>query len=101
MHAVVTKLTLAKPLDDELLRRMEREFFPAARESNPGFLDARVIVVSDTEAILVAYYTTREVLDEVSSKVASPWFAANVRPYVAGPVQRSVGEVVAMAVKGD
>ncbi len=97
MHAVVTKLTLGKPLDDELLRRMERDFFPRARESNPGFLDARVVRVSDTEAILLAFYATREALEEVSSKLATPWFTENVRPYVVGPVERSVGEVVARA----
>jgi hypothetical protein len=95
MHAIVNKLTLGKPLDDEILRKMEREFFPRAREANPGFLDARVVRVSDTEVIRLAFYTTREALDEVSSKVAGPWFAEHVRPYLAGPVQRSVGEVIA------
>jgi hypothetical protein len=95
MHAIVNKLTLGKPLDDEILRKMEREFFPRAREANPGFLDARVVRVSYTYVILLAFYTTREALDEVSSKVAGPWFAEHVRPYLAGPVQRSVGEVIA------
>jgi hypothetical protein len=36
----------------------------------------------------------REVLDEVSSKVAAPRFAEHMRPYLAGPASRSVGEVV-------
>ena len=44
--------------------------------------------------MLLAFYANREVLDEVSSKIAGPWFAENVRPYLAGPVSRSVGEVV-------
>lgn len=94
MHAIVTKLKLGKPLDDEVMRKMEHEFFPRAKASNPGFLGAKVVRVSDTELILVAFYTTREVLDEVSSKIAGPWFAENVRPHLAGPVERSVGEVI-------
>ena len=97
MHAIVTKLKLGKPLDDEILRKIEHEFFPRAKAANPGFLGARVVRVSDTETIVLAFYTTREVLDEVSSKIAGPWFAENVRPYLAGPVERSVGEVIVNA----
>ena len=95
MYAIVNRLTLTKPFDPELLRRMDEEFFPSARKASTGFLGAHVVGVSDTEAIVLAFYTTREVLDEVSSKIAGPWFAENIRPYLAGPVQRSVGEVIA------
>lgn len=59
-----------------------------------GFIELRIVQVSDEEAILLVFFDTREALDEVSSTIAGPWFAANVRWYLAGPVQRSVGEVV-------
>jgi hypothetical protein len=95
MYAIVNKLTLAKPLDAALLERVENEMFPLARARNPGFLDAHVVRVSDTEVILLAYYATMEALDDVSKNVAGPWFAENVRSYLAGPVDRKVGEVVA------
>ena len=95
MYTIITKLTLTKPLDAELLRKMEREFFVQAKEASPGFLGGQVVQMSDTHTVMLAFFASREALDEVSSKVAGPWFAANVRPYLAGPVERSVGEVVA------
>ena len=93
MHAIVNTLKLARPFDDEILHEIE-EFFPRVREANVGFLGAKIVRVSELEVVLLAFYATREALDEVSSKVAAPWFAENVRPYLAGPVTRSVGEVV-------
>jgi len=51
--------------------------------------------VSETETVSLTFFASREALDEVSSKVAGPWFAENVRPHLAGPVERTVGEVVA------
>jgi len=93
MHAIVTKLALGKPLDDALIHKIETELLPRAREY-PGFLEIRIVRVSDAEAILLAFFSSREQLDELSSKLAGPWFADNVRSYLAGPVQRSVGEVI-------
>ncbi|MFI5308717.1 MAG: hypothetical protein ACHQ53_15275 [Polyangiales bacterium] len=92
MHAIVTKLTLAKPIDDALLRSVKEEVYPQMRD-NPGFIDLHIVRVSDAEAILLGFFRSRETLDEISSKIAGPWFAEHVRPYRAGPVQRSVGEV--------
>jgi hypothetical protein len=96
MHALVNKLTLAKPLDAEVLRKLE-DFLTQMRREHPDFLDGRVIRVSDTSVIMVAFYATREALDEISSKVAAPWFAEHVRPYLGGPADRQVGEVVVRA----
>jgi hypothetical protein len=92
MHVIVNKLTLGKPIDAELLRKVEDDFCPLVRKVQ-GFVDLQLVSVSDSEAIVLAFFATREALDEVSSTIAGPWFAANVRPYLAGPVQRSVGEV--------
>jgi hypothetical protein len=94
MHAIVNTLKLARPLDDQILHKIKEEFLPRAREANAGFLGAKIVRVSELEVVLLAFYANREVLDEVSSKVAGPWFAENVRPYLAGPVTRTVGEVI-------
>ncbi len=92
MHAIVTRMTLAKPVDDAFLRLIEDGFMPHARKE-PEFVDLQLVRVSDTEAIFLVSFTTREALDDLSSRVAAPWFAEHLRPYLAGPVQRSVGEV--------
>lgn len=94
MHVIVNKLTLARPFEPELLRRVETELFARAAE-HPGFVDGSVVAVGATEVVLVIRFTTREALDDVSKNVAGPWFAANVRAYLAGPAERLVGEVVA------
>jgi len=98
MYAIVNKITLATPLDAAILSKIEKELFPRAREANPGFLDAHVVRISDSEVVLFALYATMEALDDVSKNVAGPWFAENVRPYLAGPVDRKVGEVIARMV---
>jgi hypothetical protein len=93
MHAIVNSMKLARPLDDELLHKLD-EFCPRLREASVGFLGIKIVRVSELEVVMLAFYSSREALDEVSSKIAAPWFAENVRPYLAGPVSRSVGEVV-------
>lgn len=94
MYAIVNTLKLARPLDEPILGKIQEEFFPRARAANAGFLGAKIVQVSELEVVLLVFYADREALDEVSSKVAGPWFAENVRPYLAGPVARSIGEIV-------
>ena len=43
-------------------------------------------------------YKTREALDEISKNVGAPWFAEHIRPFMAGPVSRSIGEIVGGAL---
>ena len=97
MHAVVNKLTLAKPIDDALLAKL-KTFYQGLRDE-PEVVDSMIVSVSDTEAIAIALFHTREGMDRFSREVAAPWFAENVRPYLGGPVSRVVGEVVA-SVRG-
>lgn len=95
MHAVVNKLALAKPFDEQLLGRVKRDLLPRMSQ-RPGFLELKVVRVSDEEVVLLVFFETREALDELSREIAGPWFAEHVRPYLAGPVQRSVGEVMVL-----
>jgi len=90
----ILKVTLGKPLDADLIARIETDLGPRMRQA-AGFLDSKVVVVSDTEAFFIVLFASHEALVEGSRDVAAPWFAEHVRPYLAGPVQRSVDEVVA------
>lgn len=96
MHAVVNKLTLGRPFDNELLQKIDSDFYPLVRPV-PGFLDMRVVGVSDAEAIILVFFETREALNQ-GSALAAPWFAENIRPYLGGPVQRSVGEIISHSI---
>lgn len=62
------------------------------------FRGLSLVRAGDNEAILLVLFTTRPALEEISREIAAPWFAENMRPYLAGPVSRSVGKVVAGAL---
>jgi len=93
MHAVVNKLSLGKPIDQLLLDKMVQDMGSLLGDS-PEFVSVQIVSVSEVEAIIVAMYKTLESLNDISKNIARPWFAENVRPYLSGPVERSIGEVV-------
>jgi len=93
MHAVVNKLSLGKPIDQLLLDKIEQGLGALLGDS-PEFISVQIVSVSEVEAIIVAMYKTLESLNDLSKNIAGPWFAEHVRPYLSGPVERSVGEVV-------
>ena len=60
------------------------------------FEDAALLLrAGEEEAIVIVGYADLATLKDVSSNVAAPWFAENIRPYLSGPAARSVGEVLA------
>ena len=93
MHAVVNRLTLARPIDDELARRAQQELGDLMLAS-PGFQAFYFVRVSDEEAIIIVLFDDEESLVRGSKQVASPWFKENIQPYLSG-TQRVTGEVVA------
>jgi hypothetical protein len=97
MHAVVNHLPLKEGTDWAAFARQFDDF--NATIDHPGFRGLSIIRASDSEAILLVLFQTREALDEVTYNLAMPWFAENVRPYLDGPVSRSVGEIVAGALR--
>ena len=95
MHAIVNHLPIKDGADWADIAAKFDTFVAEMRAAHPEFKSVLVLKVDDHEAILVVTYTDRELLDRLSKEVAGPWFAENIRPYLAGPVSRSVGEVVA------
>ena len=95
MHAVVNHLPIKDGAGWRELAAKFAAFELATRQGYPELASASLIRVSDSEAILYAVYRDRQSLDEISKSVAAPWFADNVRSYLAGPVSRSVGEIIA------
>ena len=98
MYAIVNHLPIKDGTDwSELAQKVER--FQAGI-THAAFRGMGLIRASDTEAIVLVLFTSREVLDDIARNVAAPWFAENIRPYLAGPVSRSVGEIVAGSLRG-
>jgi len=98
MYAIVNHLPIREGADwADIVTKLDR-FASEMRAAHPEFKSALVLKVDEHEAILVATYADRESLDRLSKEVAGPWFAENIRPYLAGPVSRAVGEIVAGGV---
>jgi hypothetical protein len=95
MHAVVNHLPLQKDTDWAALTRLVDAFEAMFRTQFPVFRGCTLLRAGDDAGILVVTFDTREALEDISKNVATPWFAEHVRPLLAGPVSRSVGEAVA------
>lgn len=95
MHAVVNHLPIRPDADWADISAKADSFFIRTRAAYPKLRSAILVRVGEGEAIFVGVYDDRATMDHVSSEVAAPWFAENVRPYLAGPAARSSGEVVA------
>lgn len=100
MYAVVNHLPIRPDADWQDIRRKFGKFAEATRKDYPKLKVAVLLKPSETEAIFVGVYDDQATAEHVSANVAAPWFAENIRPYLAGAAQRSVGEVIAGEVAG-
>ncbi len=93
MHAVINHLPIKPDTDWSALAQKIDAFNKLV--DHPDFRGLSMIRVGDDAAIILVLFASRAALDDVSRSVAAPWFAENVRPYLSGVVNRSVGEIVA------
>ncbi len=94
MHAVVNHLPIRPDADWTDIASKFDGFAASVKHDFPQMKTAVLLKVSDTEAIFVGVYADLETMQHVSTNVAAPWFAQNIRPYLAGPAARSAGEVI-------
>lgn len=94
MHAVVNHLPIRPDADWADIAAKFETFAAGVKRDFPQMKTAVLLRVSNTEAIFVGVYADLETMVHVSSNVAAPWFAANIRPYLGGPAARSAGEVI-------
>ena len=95
MHVVVNTLPIKPDADWAELSRRFDAFCADARPAHPGFLGAQIVRSGPEEAVLIISFSDEAVMAAFSSTVAAPWFAENVRPFLAGPANRKTGAVVA------
>jgi hypothetical protein len=98
MHAIVNHLSFKAPIEDALIQKVERDLKPKVL-ALPGLQSFYLMRTAEDHAILVILYESLSALEEGTRTVGSPWFEANVAPYLSAPPQRSVGEVVVEARK--
>ena len=92
MRVVVNHLSFAEPIPDSVIESAR----DAARAVvAAGGLDARLVKVDETHAILLLTFPDLDTEERVKSDVGGPWMREHVVPLLTGPPERSSGEVVA------
>ena len=95
MHAVVNHLPIRPDADWGEITAKAGSFFTRTKAAHPKLRAAILVRVGVGEAVFVGVYDDRATMEYVSSEVAAPWFAENIRPHLSGPASRSAGEIIA------
>ncbi len=99
MHIVVNHFTLQESVNWSALEEKVDQFQAHMASERSDFRGVSLARVNDAKAIFLVLFDSREALDDISKHLAAPWFAEHVRPYLDGPVDRQVGEIVAGHMK--
>ena len=94
VRVVVNHLTFAEPIPSSVIESA-RDAVQAVVDA--GGLDARLVRVDETRAMLVLTFPDLDTEERVKSEVGGPWMREHVVPLLAGPTERASGEVVAGA----
>ena len=97
MLAVLNHLELQPDTDWEALGKSFDALCAAV--DDPDLIDASIVQTDDRHGFILVRYKSREAMEAVSKTVAAPWFAENVRPLLAAPASRTVGQIVGGTLK--
>ena len=96
MAAVVNVLQFKESPDPALFERAAEELGPRMREV-AGFQGLHVVRSGEAEIVLIILADSIEILDDIATRIGSPWMVEHVVPLLASPPQRHLGDVVASA----
>lgn len=96
MAAVVNVLQFKERPDPSLFERAVEELGPRMREVE-GFRGLHVVQSGEAEIVLIIFADTSDTLDEIATRIGSPWMLEHVAPLLASPPQRHLGELIASA----
>ena len=86
MRMVVNHLTFAEPIPASVIESA-RGAVQAVVEA--GGLDARLVKVDETHAILVLTFADFETEERIKSEVGGPWMREHIVPLLAEPTERA------------
>jgi hypothetical protein len=95
MHVVVNHIPIKPGADWGEMCRLFNGFGAELRPGHPEILAMQIVKASEEEAILLISFSDEATMTDFSRNVAGPWFAENIRPFLAGPADRKTGAVVA------
>ncbi len=93
MYAVVNHMKLSKPLDENIIRRMNTELMTDLVKL-PGVAHALCVQVADDGIVISVICDSEESLERAHQEVGSPWVGQNLSPYLAS-TDRKTGPVIA------
>jgi len=93
MHAVVNHMKLSRPLDDDIIERMNSELMSNIGKM-PGVANALCVQVAEDAIVVVVVCESEDSLERVHQEVGLPWVRGNLKPYLAS-TDRKVGPVIA------
>jgi hypothetical protein len=92
MRVVVNHLRFVDPIPQSVVESAQDTMRALV---DAGGLDARLVKVDETHAVLVLAFSDLESEERIKSEIGGPWMREHVVPLLAGPTERSSGEVVA------
>jgi len=95
MHIVINHITLRNDVDWTKLQALVVEFHDQLIAQRSDFHGLSMVRMSDNKATLLVLFEDLEALNDISKNIAAPWFGEHIMPHLEGPVDRSVGEIVA------
>ncbi len=95
MHIVVNRFKLQENANWSALQTQVNDFHRKVSAERAEFKGVSLVRVSDSEAIFLVLFDNLESLNDISRNIAAPLFAEHIRPYLTGPVEPQVGEIIA------
>ena len=93
MYAVVNHMKLSRPLDDNIIGRMNSELMSNLSKM-PGVAHGLCVQVADDGIVIIVICESEESLERVHQGIGSPWVGENLAPYLAS-TDRKTGPVIA------
>jgi hypothetical protein len=93
VYAVVNHMKLSRPLDNDIIARMNSELMSNIAKM-PGVSDAACVQIADDGIVVVVICESEDFLERVHQEVGLPWVRENLKPYLAS-TDRKVGPVIA------
>jgi hypothetical protein len=93
MYAVVNHMKLSRPLDDNIIGRMNSELMSNLSKM-PGVAHGLCVQVADDGIVIIVICESEESLERAHQEVGSPWVGENLAPYLAS-TDRKTGPVIA------
>ena len=95
MYAVVNHMKLNRPLDENIIERMNSELMSNLSKM-PGVAHGLCVQVADDGIVIIVICESEESLERAHQEVGSPWVGDNLAPYLAS-TDRKTGPVIAQS----